>query len=167
MIKLQRCQHQTIVCSFLLFHWSHQELLTANRPFSQLFPLAVSSRTTYIISYVRTTNYRLYSNISQKCLLYKTWGFYNKFESMKSLGLCYWYVKMPRCGCVEYGLEYITFYVQKHITPLVALFWFPAGSRRVVRGARICETALLWIWRDWLLCTTAVVHWLSIDIHHK
>ena len=37
---------------------------------------------------------------------------------MKSLGVCYWYVKMPWCGCVEHGLEYSTFYVQKHMAPL-------------------------------------------------
>ena len=41
---------------------------------------------------------------------------------------------------MEHGLEYITFYVQKHTAPLVALFWFPAGSRRAARSARICET---------------------------
>ena len=53
-------------------------------------------------------------------LLYKIWGYYNRFDSMKSLGLYYWYVKMPRCGCVHHGLEYITFCVQKYITHLVA-----------------------------------------------
>ena len=37
---------------------------------------------------------------------------------MKSLGVYLWYVKMPRCGWVEHGLEYITFYVQKHIAHL-------------------------------------------------
>ena len=30
----------------------------------------------------------------------------------KSLKVCYWYVKIPWCGCVEHGLEYIKFYVQ-------------------------------------------------------
>ena len=47
---------------------------------------------------------------------------------------------------------YIKFYVQKHIAHLVALFWFPAGSRRPARGARISETPLftlphLSLWR--------------------
>ena len=37
---------------------------------------------------------------------------------MKSLRVCYWNVKMLRCGCVEHGLEYIMFYVKKHIAPL-------------------------------------------------
>ena len=61
---------------------------------------------------------------------------------MEFLGVCYWYVTMPRCVCVEHGLAYITFML-KYIAHLVALFWFPAGPRRAARGTRICETALL------------------------
>ena len=53
-------------------------------------------------------------------MLCKLWGYYNKFDSMKSLGVCYWYVKMSRCGCVEHGLENITVYVQGYITHLAA-----------------------------------------------
>ena len=53
---------------------------------------------------------------------------------MKSLGVCYWYVKMPGCGCMKHGLDYC---IQKH---LGSLFWSPAGSRQ---AARICETPLL------------------------
>ena len=35
--------------------------------------------------------------------IYKTWGIsYNKFDSMESLGVYYWYVKMSQCGCVEF-----------------------------------------------------------------
>ena len=62
---------------------------------------------------------------------------------MKSLGLSYWYVKIPWCGCVDHGLEHIIFYVQTHIVHLAALFWFPAGSRRDAGGASICEKGLL------------------------
>ena len=65
-------------------------------------------------------------------------GYYNKFDSMKSFGVYYWYVKMPRCGCVQHGSEYITFYVQ--YSTLDGLFWTPAGSRRAAMGVRICET---------------------------
>ena len=39
---------------------------------------------------------------------------------MKSLGVYYWYVKIPQCGCVEHGLKYITFYVEKYIAYLAA-----------------------------------------------
>ena len=46
---------------------------------------------------------------------------------MKSLGVCYWYVKMPWCGCKEHGLKYIMFYGQKHKALLVPLFWYPTG----------------------------------------
>ena len=53
-------------------------------------------------------------------LLYKSWRYYYKFDSKKSLGVYCRYVKMPLCSCEEHGLGYVTFYVQKHITHLVA-----------------------------------------------
>ena len=62
---------------------------------------------------------------------------------MKSLGVYNWYVKMPRCRCVEHGLEYFSFYVQKHIAHLAACSQPPAGLRRAARGTRISETRLL------------------------
>ena len=36
--------------------------------------------------------------------------------------------------CAEHGLEFIMFYVQKHLTPLAALFWSSAGLRQAARG---------------------------------
>ena len=60
---------------------------------------------------------------------------------MKSLGVYYRYVKMPQCWYVEYGLEYFSFYVQKHIAHLAACSGPPAGSRQVTR---ISETRLFW-----------------------
>ena len=62
---------------------------------------------------------------------------------MKSLGLCYCYVKMSWCGCVEHGLEYDAFYVKKYVASLKALFWSSVGLRRAARGALICENILL------------------------
>ena len=61
---------------------------------------------------------------------------------MKSVGVFYWYVKMPWCWCVEYGFEKITFYVQEYIAHV--LFCTLAASRRAARtrGARICEKRL-------------------------
>ena len=56
-----------------------------------------------------------YTTNCQILLLYKTWRYYNKFDSTKSLGVCYWCVKLPQCGCMEHGLKHITFNVQKHI----------------------------------------------------
>ena len=61
---------------------------------------------------------------------------------MKSLGVYYWYVKIPRCGYVEHGLEYFTFYVQKHIAHSAACSGPPAGLRRDARDAHISETRL-------------------------
>ena len=46
------------------------------------------------------------------------WGYYNKFESMKSLGVCYWCVKIPQCGYMGDGLKLITFPVQKLVAAL-------------------------------------------------
>ena len=42
----------------------------------------------------------MYSNISQILMLYKTWGYYNKFDS---LGVCYWCAKVQQCGYMEHG----------------------------------------------------------------
>ena len=62
---------------------------------------------------------------------------------MKSMGAYYWYVKIPQCGYMEYGLKYIAFYVQKHIyNTLHSCHNFPAGSHQTTRGARIYETSL-------------------------
>ena len=51
---------------------------------------------------------------------------------MKSFGVYYWYVKMPRCGCVEHELEYIMFYVKKHRQfwrPVLDPRWFTTGRQ--------------------------------------
>ena len=59
---------------------------------------------------------------------------------MVSLGVFYWYVKMPRCEYVEHGLEYFKFYVQKHIAHMAVCSGPPSGSRW---AARISESRLL------------------------
>ena len=79
-------------------------------------------------------NCRLYSNISQVLMLCKTWRYYNKFDSPKSLGVCYWCVKIPQCGYMELGLKHISFYVQKHIVAL-AMCYNPALVRDKPLGA--------------------------------
>ena len=86
----------------------------------------------------------MYSNIWQILLLNKTWWYYNKFDSTKSLGVHYWCVKIPQCGYMEHGLKYITFYVQWTYNTLHSCHNFPAGLRQAARGARICETSLLY-----------------------
>ena len=63
---------------------------------------------------------------------------------MKSLGVHYGYIKMPWYGCMEHGLEYLSFYVQKTYSTLGGLFWNPAVSRRAARGARISEARLFY-----------------------
>ena len=46
----------------------------------------------------------------------QTMGYYNKFDSTKSTGTYYWYVKIPQRGYMERGLKYIAFYVKIHMT---------------------------------------------------
>ena len=99
-------------------HW----WLVSNSIASQHFPWRWAARTTYISSKLIVSNYRFYSNIFQILLLYNTRAYYNKFESMDSLGVYYCCVKIPQCGYMEHGLTSITFYVQKHIPPLVMCY---------------------------------------------
>ena len=49
---------------------------------------------------------------------------------------------MPRCGWVEHGLEYFSFYAQKHIACLTAYSAPPTRSRWTATGARISDTLL-------------------------
>ena len=50
------------------------------------------------------------------------WVYHNKFDSTKAWGVYNWCVKIPQCEYLEYGLEYIRFYVQKHIGPLIMCY---------------------------------------------
>ena len=77
---------------------------------------------------------RLYSNISQILMLYKAWGHYNIFDSSKSLGVWYWYVKIPHWGYMGHWLKHITFYVQKDIAAL-AVCQNPSLVRDKLLGA--------------------------------
>ena len=80
-----------------------------------IFPQRWADRVPCISSYVMTTDFRLYIDISQILLLYKTLGYHNKFD-YEILGVYYWYVKILQCGYVKYGLTDAALYVQKHIT---------------------------------------------------
>ena len=77
---------------------------------------------------------------------------------MRSLGVCYWYVKMPQCGCMEYGLEYITFYVQKPMASFAACFGallvrdkllgVPVFVRLAYRApTHVADSFYLWLYR--------------------
>ena len=63
------------------------------------------------------------------CCYTKTWGHYIKWI-YEILGGMLLICQMPRCGCMEHGLEYIMFYVEKHITPLAVCSGPPVGSRQ-------------------------------------
>ena len=107
----------------------HYDNCDCKSPVSQqLFPWRCAVWTLWISSWVITTNCRLYSNISQILLLYKMWQYYNKFDSPKSLGVCYWCVKILQYRYMEHGLKHSTFYFQKHIEAL-AMCYNPALVR--------------------------------------
>ena len=94
----------------------------------------------------------MYSNISQMLLLYKTWRYYNKFDSTKPLGVRYQCIKIPECGWMEHGLKDI-FYVQKHMTSCTVVITsllvrdkplgLPASVKRVYSAWHV------YIWRGW------------------
>ena len=96
------------------------------------------------------TNCRLYSNISQILLLYKTWGYYNKFDATKSLGACYWScwcIKIPQREYIGHGLKLITFYVQKHIAAL-AMCHIPPLAHDKPLGAPASVKPVYWVMID-------------------
>ena len=109
-------------------------LYRAIGPISQWhFPLGWAARTMNISSKDITPNHRLYCNISQILLLYKTWGSHHKFDCTKSLGVYYWCVKI-RFGYLDHGLRYIAFYVQKHITHLEIFYNRPLVRDKPLRA---------------------------------
>ena len=77
---------------------------------------------------------------------------------MKSLRVYYRYVKMPRCWCVEHGLEYITFYVQKHIAHLAACSGSPLVRDRPLRAPPFVKLA------DWRVCWIISFNVLPLEL---
>ena len=76
----------------------------------------------------------MYGNILQILLPYKTWRYCNKFDSPKSLGVCYWCVKILQCGYMDHGLKHISFYVQKRVIAM-GMCYDPALVRDKPLGA--------------------------------
>ena len=123
-----------------------------------------AARTLYISLWGLTTNCRLYSNIAQILLTtIQNMGDYNKFDSTKSLG-CYWYVKIPQCGCMEHGLKHITFYVQKHITSL-ALCYNPSLVGGKPLGVQASVKLVYWLLLPalWLVGIWDMTGWLVLS----
>ena len=99
--------------------------------------------TTFHEFYIREMwyfDYILHDDISQILLLYKVRGYYNKFESMKSL---WGILQIYQNATVRVCWAWIRIYVLYSKT-FGSLFWILAGLRRAARGTRICETGLFW-----------------------
>ena len=121
MVSTHVSGHWKTQCSFTSYRY---QIYTHQREFQQAneiivlfhnnFPQQWAAQTPYISSWVIITNCQLYSNISQILRLYKTCGYQNKFDSTKSLEVCYRCVIIPQSGYMDHGLKHIMFYVKKH-----------------------------------------------------
>ena len=114
-----------------------------------IFPLVVSNLNN-INQLIHYNNSLLVIEL-QILLLHKTWGYYNIFDSKKSMGAYYWYFKIPQCGYVEHWLKNIAFYVQKHIAHHAVWYNFalvcdkPLG---VPVFMRLVYWLCCWLYRD-------------------
>ena len=82
----------------------------------------------------------MYSNISQILLPYKTWRYYNKFDSAKSLVVCYLCAKIQEYGYMEHGLKYCVLCSKTYSSPssLVITFrWFATSRLRAPASVRL------------------------------
>ena len=116
--------------------------------YKYFFPYRWTARTPQISSWVMTTHCRLYSNISQILLLYKTWRYSNKVDYEIIGGYVTGVLKMPQCGFMEHGLKYIDFFCSKTYNTLHSCHNFPGGSQQAARGARICEKTIFVHWNN-------------------
>ena len=148
------------------FHW-HVLLRIQQSSFINYFPLVVSSSNNISAHKSEQPTAGCIAISHKYCCYIKHGGI---ITNLKFLGVCYWYVKMPQCRCVEHGLQYITFYVQKHIAPLAVCSGPPPGSRWVARGVRIYETRLCEHWfRKWLVTSEiyiGVSEWAKYNNFH-
>ena len=81
------------VCKLMINMINNTPIVSFHKDFS---PSSVQLEHRKISSSVITTHCRLYSSVSQTLMLYKIWRYYNKFDSTKSLVVCYRCVKIPQ-----------------------------------------------------------------------
>ena len=111
---------------FKIMAWCRDtDIYVAIVQFYNDFSLAVSclNNVNYLIFY--NNQLTVLEQYFKILLLCKTWGYYNKFDSTKSIGAYYWYVKKQQSGYMEHGLKDIAFYVKKHLAPRAVCYDFP------------------------------------------
>ena len=84
--------------------------------------------------------------------------YYNKYDTTKSLGVYHWCIKIPQCGYMEHWLNFITFYVQKHITAL-AMCYNPTLVHDKLLGAPAFVKLIYWMAHQHL-----IYYWLSFNL---
>ena len=74
-----------------------------------IFPLAVSSLNN--VNKLKRYNYQLtvVEQFFASITATQNMGYYNKFDSTKSMGAYCYYVKIPQCGYMEHGLKILRF----------------------------------------------------------
>ena len=94
------------------------------------------------ISALKSTNCRFSVIFHKYCCYMKQGGIITIWLYKILRDICYWCVKIPQCGDMEHGLEYITLYVKKTYGIFGGLFWSPTGSRPATWGTCIYQSPI-------------------------
>ena len=151
-----------------LIHNSLDYLL--NSPVSQWFSPSGEQLEERILAHNIKNVCLLYSNISQKLLIYKSGGTITNLT--KSLGYITDMSKYHKAGYMDYRLKYITFYVKRYIAHLVMCYNAPLvrdkplGAPTFVKLVECCWLTLnTHFWEP--IFTTKTVDFMSLQWRHN
>ena len=82
-------------------------------------------------------------------MFHKTRGYHNKFDSTKSLKVCYWYFRTPQCGWMEHRLKGTQFYVQKRIAPRAICYNPPLVCDKLLEAPTFIRRVYLFSLQLW------------------
>ena len=75
------------------------------------------------------------------CCYIKHVGIITNWLYIKSLGISYWYIKIPQCSYTGHGLAHFTFYVQKKWHFLVSVLGLPLASDKLLGAQKFMKLA--------------------------
>ena len=96
--------------------------------FHNCFPLTLNSPNNVLLISQNNQLLVVYFTFHKYSCYIKRWGITTNLNIWNPLG---YVIDMPRCECVEHGLEYVTFYVPKTYITFGGRFWSPAGSPQI------------------------------------
>ena len=120
-LRSNTISHRTFSQLFFLYWWAAEQRILAHQ--SEQPTAGCRAIFHKYVCYIK------HGGIITNLNLWNPWGYVTDVSKCHNMGV--------------WSMDYITFYDQKHIAPLVALFWFLACSRQAAMGTRICETPLL------------------------